>query len=215
MAMIGSRRAVFLDKDGTLIEDVPYNVDPARIRLLPGAVAGLRALHRAGFLLIVVSNQSGVARGYFPEAALAAVEERLRALLAAVGVPLAGFYYCPHHPDGVVPEYAVSCLCRKPSHGLLVRAGREHDIDPAASWFVGDILDDIEAGHRAGCRTVLVDNGGETLWELSPDRTPDFVAHDLAEAARIIAEDAPEPAWEPGLPDSGTATRGGLHAPSD
>lgn len=215
MAMIGTRRAVFLDKDGTLIEDVPYNVDPARIRLLPGAAEGLRALHRAGYLLIVVSNQSGVARGYFPETALVAVEERLRALLAAVGVPLAGFYYCPHHPDGVVPEYAVSCLCRKPSHGMLIRAGRDHDIDHSASWFVGDILDDIEAGHRAGCGAILIDNGGETLWELSPDRTPDHLAADLAQAARIITEDAPEPVWQPGLPASDAQTRGALHAPSD
>lgn len=186
MAVIGTRRAVFLDKDGTLIADVPYNVDPARIRLLPGAAVGLRALHRAGYLLVVVSNQSGVARGFFPEAALTAVEARLRALLADAGVPLAGFYYCPHHPDGVVPGYAVSCLCRKPSHGLVIRAAREHGINRAASWFVGDILDDVEAGHRAGCRAILIDPGGETLWELSPARTPDHVAPDLAAAARII-----------------------------
>lgn len=215
MALNGKQRAVFLDKDGTLIEDVPYNVDPARIRLLPGAAEGLRAMHRAGFLLIVVSNQSGVARGLFPEAALAAVEERLRALLAEIGVPLAGFYYCPHHPDGLVPEYAVSCLCRKPSHGLLVRAGHEHGIDRAASWLVGDILDDIEAGHGAGCRTILIANGGETLWELSPDRTPDHVATDLEEAARIIGGDAPETVWQPDLPVAAEQSKGALHAPSD
>src|SRR4051794_11719416 len=183
MAVTMRRRAVFLDKDGTLIEDIPYNVDPARIRLLPGTAEGLRAMHRAGFLLIVVSNQSGVARGYFPEAALVAVENRLHALFAEIGVPLAGFYYCPHHPDGAVPEYAISCLCRKPWHGLLVRASREHEIDRDASWLIGDILDDIEAGHRAGCRAILIDNGGETLWELGPDRTPDHVAPDLAAAA--------------------------------
>ncbi|MCA1668378.1 MAG: HAD family hydrolase [Thermomicrobia bacterium] len=215
MAMIGSRRAVYLDKDGTLIEDVPYNVDPARIRLLPGAAEGLRALHRAGYLLIVISNQSGVARGYFPETALAAVEERLRALLAEAGVPLAGFYYCPHHPDGVVPEYAVSCVCRKPSHGLLIRAGREHDINRAGSWFVGDILDDIEAGNRAGCRTLLIDNGGETLWEVGPDRIPNAIARDLAEAARIITQDAAGPVWQPSLAVSRVPSKGALHAPSD
>lgn len=215
MAMIGSKRAVFLDKDGTLIEDIPYNVEPARIRFLPGAAAGLRALHAAGFLLIIISNQSGVARGYFPEAALAPVEERLRALLAAVGVPLAGFYYCPHHPDGIVPEYAVTCLCRKPSHGLLIRASREHAIDRRASWFVGDILDDIEAGHRAGCRTVLIDNGGETLWERSPDRTPDYVATDLTSAARIITGDVPDAVWQHSPPLSGAQAKGAAHAPSD
>jgi D-glycero-D-manno-heptose 1,7-bisphosphate phosphatase len=96
------RVAVFLDKDGTLIEDVPYNVDPDLIRLTDGDLDGLRMLHAAGYLLIVVSNQSGVARGYFEESALGAVEARLRAMLGAAGVPLAGFYSCPHHPDGPV-----------------------------------------------------------------------------------------------------------------
>src|SRR5262245_59387911 len=95
-------RAVFLDKDGTLIEDVLYNVDPDRIQLTPEAADGLRALHTAGYRLIVVSNQSGVARGYFPEEALAPVGRRLRELLAEAGVPPAGFYYCPHHPEGAV-----------------------------------------------------------------------------------------------------------------
>src|SRR5690242_2761451 len=93
--------AVFLDKDGTLVEDVPYNVDPARMRLMPGALAGLRLLHTAGYEVIVISNQSGVARGLFPEAALGGVERRLRSLLVAGGVPLAGFYYCPHHQTGI------------------------------------------------------------------------------------------------------------------
>ncbi|MCA1725877.1 MAG: HAD-IIIA family hydrolase, partial [Thermomicrobia bacterium] len=137
------------------------------------------------------------------------------ALLAAIGVPLAGFYYCPHHPDGVVPEYAVSCLCRKPSHGLIIRAGREHDIDRAASWFVGDILDDIEAGNRAGSRTLLIDNGGETLWEVGPDRIPDAIARDLAEAARVITQGTAEPVYQPGLPVSDAQTRGALHASPD
>lgn len=181
-----TERAVFLDKDGTLIEDVPYNVDPALMRFLPGTAEGLRALHAAGFRLIVVSNQSGVARDYFPESALAAVESRLRAMFAEVGVPLAGFYYCPHHPDGTVLEYAVSCLCRKPFPGLIIRAVREHGLDRAQSWFVGDILHDIEAGHRAGCRSILITNGNETIWELSPARTPDALAADVGEAARII-----------------------------
>ncbi len=182
---LGSR-AVFLDKDGTLIEDVPYNVDPARIRLMPRAAEGLRALDAAGYRLIVVSNQSGVARGYFEEAALAAVETRLRELLAEAGVPLAGFYYCPHHPEGSVPAYAVECACRKPLPGLIERAAREHGIDLAASWLVGDILNDIEAGRAAGCRTVLLDNGHETEWILTPRRRPHHTAADLSEAAAVI-----------------------------
>jgi histidinol-phosphate phosphatase family protein len=179
-------RAVFLDKDGTLVEDVPYNVDPERIRLAPGAAEGLRELHAAGYRLVVVSNQSGVARGYFPEEALTAVENRLRELMAQSGVPLAGFYYCPHHPRGQVAAYAVACDCRKPQPGMLVRAAREQGIDLADSWLVGDILDDMEAGRRAGCRTVLIDNGHETEWVPGPDRWPHHVAADLAEAAAII-----------------------------
>src|SRR4051794_10145376 len=143
------RRAIFLDKDGTLIEDVPYNVDPARIRLAPGAAEGLPRLHAAGFRLIVISNQSGVARGLFAEEALGGVRDRLRELLADVGVPLDGFYYCPHHPEGVVPEYALACACRKPEPGMILDSAREHGIEPGQSWFVGDILDDVEAGRRA------------------------------------------------------------------
>src|SRR5436190_23513676 len=117
-------RAVFLDKDGTLIEDVPYNVRPEQIRLLPGGAEGLRRLHAAGYRLIVISNQSGVAHGYFPEEALAGVERRLRQLLAEVGVPLAGLYYCPHHPDGRVAAYGRAGGCRKPEPGLLLRGVR-------------------------------------------------------------------------------------------
>ncbi len=179
-------RAVFLDKDGTLVEDVPYNVDPERIRLMPGAAEGLFLLHTAGYELVVVSNQSGVARGMFGEEALGPVEERLRALLREVEVPLAGFYYCPHHPEGSVRSYAVECDCRKPRPGMILRAARDLGIDLERSWFVGDILNDVEAGRRAGCETILIDNGNETEWVLTRERMPHHVAGDLAEAAFII-----------------------------
>jgi D-glycero-D-manno-heptose 1,7-bisphosphate phosphatase len=179
-------RAVFLDKDGTLVEDIPYNVRPELIRLSPGAGEGLAVLHDAGYRLFVVSNQSGVARGFFPESALAAVEARLREPLSGFGVTLAGFSYCPHHIEGRIASYARACGCRKPAPGMIVRAAREHEIDPARSWLVGDILDDIEAGRRAGCRTVLLDNGNETEWVLTPGRRPDHMAADLAEAATLI-----------------------------
>jgi histidinol-phosphate phosphatase family protein len=186
MALIGA--TVFLDKDGTLIEDVPYNVDPDRISLTEGAADGLRALNAAGYRLVVVSNQSGVARGYFVESALDAVERRLRDLLGGAGVPLTGFYTCPHHPDGCIARYSIACGCRKPAPGLLERAARDHGISLAHSWLVGDILHDIEAGRRAGCRTVLLDVGHETEWEQTPLRIPDFTAANLAEAARLIID---------------------------
>ncbi len=179
-------RAVFVDKDGTLVTDVPFNADPARVELTPGAAEGLRMLAEAGFGLFVVSNQSGVARGHFGEDALPAIEARLRELLTAEGVAIEAFYWCPHHPEGAEERYAVLCSCRKPEPGLLLRAAAEHGIDLASSWAVGDILDDVGAGRRAGCRAVLVDNGGETEWVMAPWRTPDYVAADLADAARYI-----------------------------
>src|SRR3954471_12443761 len=123
-----NQRAVFLDKDGTLVEDVPYNVDPELIRLGAGAAEGLPRLQAAGFRLIVISNQSGVARGLFPEEALTAVHERLRQLLNGLGVQLDGFFYCPHHPQALVPEYAVACSCRKPEPGLILTAACEHGV---------------------------------------------------------------------------------------
>jgi len=177
--------AVFLDKDGTLIEDVPYNVNPERVRLCPGALAGVQKLHAAGYALIVITNQSGVARGYFPEAALMPLEQHLRALL---GVPLTGFYYCPHHPDGTVADYAIACDCRKPEPGLLLRAAAAHGLDLSRSWLIGDILNDIEAAHRAGCRAVLIDNGNETEWVLTPSRSPDHITPSLSLAADFILQ---------------------------
>jgi D,D-heptose 1,7-bisphosphate phosphatase len=179
-------KAVFLDKDGTLVEDVPYNVNPDRILLTEGATEALQQLSEAGYLLIVISNQSGVARGFFPESALDAVTLRLQMLLQPFDVSFSGFYYCPHYPDGVVESYAIACQCRKPQPGLLLRAAQEHAIDLSQSWMVGDILHDVAAGRAAGCRTILIDNGNETEWELSPARIPHFQVAHLAEAANII-----------------------------
>lgn len=179
--------AIFLDKDGTLVEDVPYNVNPSLLQLTWQAGQALQLLQRLGYALFIVSNQSGVARGLFTEAALGPVERRLNDLLAQYDVTLEGFYYCPHHPEGSVARYATSCTCRKPMPGMLLRAASEHDIDLAHSWMIGDILNDVEAGTRAGCRTVLIDNGNETEWELSPQRIPDLSAPDLHAAATMIA----------------------------
>lgn len=169
-------KAVFVDKDGTLVENVPYNVDPARLALTPGAAAGIAALARHGYRVIVVSNQPGVATGRFDADALRPVEMRLREL-----VPLDGFYFCPHAPGA-------RCQCRKPAPGLLERAAREQGVSLSESWLIGDILDDIEAGRRAGCKTVLLDTGNETEWQLTPDRVPHHIARDLGEAARLILE---------------------------
>lgn len=184
--MHGMEKVIFLDKDGTLIEDVPYNCDVNLIRLLPGARDGLRRLQAAGYRLIVVSNQPGVAHGYFPNDALGPVESALRSLLADEAIRLDGFYYCPHHPDGRLAAYAMACDCRKPSPGLLIQAASDYGVDLHRSWMIGDILHDVEAGRRAGCRTILIDNGHETEWVGGIHRCPHAMAADIAAAADII-----------------------------
>jgi D-glycero-D-manno-heptose 1,7-bisphosphate phosphatase len=178
--------AVFLDKDGTLIEDVPYNVDPRLVQFTEGAIAALQLLQSTNYALIIISNQSGIARGYFSLTALTKLEHHLRSCLSASGVTLQGFYYCPHHPDGIIQPYNIDCTCRKPQPGLLHQAASQQAIDLNHSWMVGDILNDVEAGWAAGCRTILIDNGNETEWQLSPTRSPHYLVKNLYEAAQII-----------------------------
>jgi D-glycero-D-manno-heptose 1,7-bisphosphate phosphatase len=181
-----SRRVVLLDKDGTLVENVPMNADPARIRLTPGVPDALLRLSAAGFRIAVVSNQSGVAFGHFTEEALRDVEERMRELLAQFAIELDGFFYCPHHPDALVERYRCICNCRKPAPGLLATAATRFHASPERIWMVGDILDDVEAAHRAGCRAILFDSGGETEWMVTPLRRPEFVVTRFEQVADVI-----------------------------
>jgi D-glycero-D-manno-heptose 1,7-bisphosphate phosphatase len=169
------RKAVFIDKDGTLVENVPYNVDPARVVLTEGAAGACRTLARQGYRLFVVSNQPGIALGKFTTADLEALFLELELQLPSIDA----FYFCPHGPGD-------RCACRKPACGMLERAAREHGLDLSGSWMVGDILDDVEAGRRAGCRTVLVDNGNETEWRNGPLREANCVVSNLVEAAHVI-----------------------------
>ncbi len=186
MALICPTPAVFLDKDGTLIDDLPYNVDPDKIRLTPGVAEALPLLTKAGYRLIVISNQPGVALGYFDQAALSQVEQRISTLLAGHGVRIDDYYWCPHHPRGTIPAHTAVCSCRKPMPGLILRAAQEHAIDLSRSWFIGDILHDVEAGRRAGCRTILIDNGNETEWLTSAERHPHWVVAGMREAVNVI-----------------------------
>ena len=180
------RKAIFLDKDGTLIYDVPYNADPQRIFLQESLIHGLRNLQASGYLLIVVANQPGIAHGHFSEFHLKGVKSKMESLLAEEGIMLDGFYYCPHHPEGRMVQYAYQCTCRKPLPGMLLQAAEDHGIDLSASWMMGDILHDVEAGNRAGCSTILIDNGNETEWRTGYGRVPDHVAPTINEAASII-----------------------------
>lgn len=184
------QKAIFLDKDGTLTKDIPYNVKPELIQLTTGAVDGLRLLQKAGYQLIVVTNQSGVARGYFDEPKLKQVKMRLMDLLSSAGVELTDFYYCPHHPEGKVAQYAIECKCRKPQPGLLYRAAREHGICLTESWLVGDVLTDIEAGNQAGCRTVLINNKIRPGGRFPSISRPTVVRTDLTGAAQVITQES-------------------------
>ncbi|MFM9916508.1 MAG: D-glycero-alpha-D-manno-heptose-1,7-bisphosphate 7-phosphatase [Rhizobacter sp.] len=182
-----SRPAVFIDQSGTLVENVPYNTDPALLRFKPSACDALAALASSGLALVLVSNESGIGRGYFTRGQFSSLQAALeRRLRDEAGVALTDFVICPHVPAaGGQP----ACLCRKPAPGMLVRAARAHRIDLSSSWMVGDTLDDIEAGRRAGCRTVLLDDGGETVWRRSPLRIPHARCIDWSSVSRLILAD--------------------------
>ncbi len=195
------RRAVFLDNDGALIETAAGHARHGRIRLRPHAVDALLLLVGLGYAPIVVSNQPGVALGHFPHGALAAVGEHLDDLFLAHGLKLAACYWCPHHPEGTVADYALACSCRKPRAGLLHAAAAEHALDLEASWMIGGALDDVEAGRRAGCRTVLL---GSHAADPAPLRRPHAVASDLLDAAEAILRAEPTAA---ALAPQGTPAR--------
>lgn len=180
------KKAIFLDKDGTLIHDIPYNVDTSLIRWNDGVFESLRLLKDRGYLLIVVSNQSGIAHGYFTEREMMIVRTKMYHDLVEAGARLDGFYFCPHHPDGVVADYAKVCHCRKPAPGMILQAADDFNIDLSQSWMIGDILNDIEAGNNAGCKTILINNGNETEWITTEERTPDFTVHNIKEAVEKI-----------------------------
>ena len=147
--MISKHQAVFLDRDGTIIEDNGYISDPARVHLLPGALQALQNLKSAGWLLIVISNQSGLGRGLFSEVDLRKVEEHFEKELEINGVKMDAAYFCFHTPED-------RCDCRKPAPGLLLKAAAEWNIDLLSSWMIGDKLSDVEAGKQAGCQTILL-----------------------------------------------------------
>jgi D,D-heptose 1,7-bisphosphate phosphatase len=181
-------KAVFLDKDGTLIKDVNYNVNPGLIEFEPYAFEALELLQRNGFLTVVVTNQPGIALGYFTEEELQQVHLHIKNTLQQQKISLHGFYYCPHHLSRKLSAYSIACNCRKPASGLLLKAAEDLQISLSRSWMIGDILNDIEAGKRAGCKTILINNGNETEWVMNEIRKPDFVADDLLQAAKIILE---------------------------
>lgn len=181
--------AVFLDRDGTINREVDYLSDPEQLELLPGVADALRRLKEAGYLLCVVTNQSGVARGRFDEDRLLEIHARLEELLAAEGVALDWIRYCPHHPTEGRPGYRARCSCRKPRPGMLVEAAALLEIDLERSWCVGDSVRDVRAGELAGAMGLLVRTGkgaDEARKAGGPGRGPEVVEDLGAAADRIL-----------------------------
>ena len=181
-------RAVFIDRDGTLIEEVGYLDRVERVALYPWSIDAVRALNRAGLCVVMVTNQSGVARGFFSEAVVEGVHRHIADLLEAGGAHIDAYYYCPHHPDGKVKPYAQACDCRKPGRGLVDRAVRELGIDPAASFVVGDRWLDVALARAVGGRGVLVRTGYGATEETRPPEglRADAITHNLIEAVSWI-----------------------------
>jgi D-glycero-D-manno-heptose 1,7-bisphosphate phosphatase len=181
-----SNRAIFLDRDGTINRDAGYVHCAQHLRLIDNAVAGLSRMSAMGFSLIIVTNQSGVARGYFTEADVQAFHRALESRLQADGIEIAAIYYCPFHPTAGLDAYRQDSPLRKPQSGMLLRAAAEHGIDLAASYMIGDRKSDVLAGAAAGCRTILMRTGPAGEFEAGLAARPDFVAHDLRAAALTI-----------------------------
>jgi histidinol-phosphate phosphatase family protein len=179
-----SGKAVFLGLGKALVEGTSHAREgPPLVR---PATRAIPLLCNAGFELVVVAHEPRAALGTLSEEDISRQGRRLEKAIARLDATLSGFYYCPHHPSGSIPKYAVDCVCRRPQPGLIIHAASDLGIDLSASWVVGDLLDDVEAGRRAGCRTVLVDTGSETEWRVSRYRVPHYLTGDLAKAARLI-----------------------------
>ncbi len=188
-----AERAVFLDRDNTIIEDREgYIGDPARVRLLPGAATAIASMRRLGYRIIIVSNQSGVARGMFDEAAVESVnQEMCRQLRDQGGAHVDASYYCPYHPDGTVPEYKMDHDWRKPKPGMLKQAAEDFSLDLHQCWMIGDSSRDIECGLAANCRTILLKDPAHapSSEEVGALASPHFIVKTLADAARVIARE--------------------------
>ena len=184
------KRAVFIDRDGTISEEVGYINHPSRFRVFPYAAAAIKHLNENSWLAIVVTNQAGVARGYFKEEMVKTVHADMTSELERQGARLDAVYYCAHHPSVGEPPYRFDCDCRKPKPGLITRAVKDFDIDIAGSWMVGDRYSDVELARNAGVQSMFVLSGyGRGEWEHQRQSwtvQPDLVAEDLLEAVRMI-----------------------------
>jgi len=151
-------RAVFLDRDGVIIEDVPYLSSTEKIKLISGAAQGIRLLNKLNFKVIIITNQSAVARGLVTEEELSEIHKELIRKLEDQGAKIDALYYCPHHPQGRIKQFRKVCVCRKPSPGMILKAAKEYSIDLGSSYMIGDKLSDVQSARKAGCIPILIDN---------------------------------------------------------
>src|SRR4029450_7337983 len=190
------RPAVFIDRDGTISEEVGYINHPSRLRLFPYSAEAIRLLNDNGWLAILVTNQAGVARGYFSEDLIQRTHERLESALLEQSARLDAIYYCAHHPSVGEPPYRLDCDCRKPKPGLIEQAARDFEIDMAASWMAGDRYGDVELARNAGLRSAFVLSGyGRGEWEYQSQawaHRPDLVCENLLEAVKSIVNNGSE-----------------------
>jgi D-glycero-D-manno-heptose 1,7-bisphosphate phosphatase len=198
-----SHRAVFLDRDGTINEEMGYVNHIERFHLLPRVGQAIRLLNQHGWKTVVITNQSGVARGYFPESLIHEIHQRMRDLLKKEGAHLDGIYYCPHHPDAGAPPYRQKCRCRKPATGLIEDAVKDLDLDISASYVVGDRGMDIEFARQVRAKGILVLTGyGKGEWEYARDQwsaKPDYVAENLFAAVEwILRQESHQPSLRKG-----------------
>lgn len=183
------KAAVFLDRDGTINKDVGYLNHPDQFELLPGALEGLHLLSDSGLQLVIVTNQSGVARGLIPPEQMPVIEQAFLDLMRSNAIPIAGYYTCPHYPEAKLPEYRSTCECRKPEPGLILQAARDLDIDVRRSYVIGDKASDVQLAHNAGATGILVLTGyGEKHQDSYPSdyNPPHATCRDLLEAAQWI-----------------------------
>ena len=181
-------RAVFLDRDGTIVEDVGYLHELDKVKFLPGASKAIKLINESGFKVIIITNQAGVARGYFTEEAVKEINKYIQETLAREEAFIDMIYFCPHHVEGIIEEYRKDCYCRKPNPGMIEKATREFSLDLKNSFVIGDKISDIEAGHRAGCRTILLTGEDHSHNEKEGTTISDHIVPDLYQAVKWLTE---------------------------
>ena len=179
-------RAVFLDRDGTIIEDPGYVTSPQQVKFIPGSVAAVKMLNDSGYKVLIISNQAGVARGLLGEDMLQTIDKTIQRAILNGGGRIDGSYYCPHHPEHGVYPYKQICECRKPHTGLIKKAVKDHNVDLAAAFMVGVKATDVETGRRAGLKSVLILTGHGAKERQELRMNPDYVADNLLGAAKWI-----------------------------